>query len=231
MEYKTNPWTIGLAVIVTVVVVGGGIFLWQNRNAETAPDITSTRVVSEKTVERTETKVECPQNWTMYESQNLSFCYNNSWGTPKFTDETHKDGIGKLFKIGFANEKYTSVDNAPSTPQLWWETKDFAPAAADYSTTCFECINFNQSESEIIKALGYENKNATAQKVSVNGKNALRVKTDYFEKMFDQGQISRLEYFVPNAFGDYHLQAVVSYSKADGLDTLMKDISFKEQKN
>jgi hypothetical protein len=228
MKYRTNPWIIGLAVIITAIAVGGGIFLWQNRTAEITPSTTSKQVVSKKTAEHPETKVECPQNWIIYESQNLSFCYNNSWGTPKLTDETHKDGTGKLFKIGFTNEKYTSVDNAPSTPQLWWETKDFAPAVADYSTTCFECINFNQSESEIIKTLGYEEKNATAQKVSVDSKNALRVKTDYFEKMFDQGQINRLEYFVPNAFGDYHLQAVVSYSKADELDTLMKNISFKE---
>lgn len=228
MENKTNPWTIGLAVVVTAIVVGGGIFLWQNKTADTTPSTTSKEVVNEKIAEGPETKVECPQNWTMYESQNLSFCYNNSWGTPKFADETHQEGKGKLFKISFANEKYTSVDNAPSTPQLWWETKDFAPAVADYSTTCFECINFNQSEAEIIKALGYEGKNATAQKVSVNGKNALRVKIDYFEEMFDQGQISRLEYFVPNAFGNYHFQAVVSYSKADELDTLMKNLFFKE---
>lgn len=228
MEYKTNPWTIGFAVITTAVVVGGGIFLWQNETADTTPSTNSKQVVNEDAAERPEVKVECPQNWTIYKSQNLSFCYKNSWGAPEFRDETHKEGKGRLFKIGFANEKNTNAVNSPSTPQLWWETKDFAPAVADYSTTCFECINFNQSESEIIKSLGYKEKNATAQKVIVDGKNAFRVKTDYFEKMFDQGQTNQLEYFVPNAFGDYHLQTVVSYSKADELDTLMKNLSFKE---
>jgi hypothetical protein len=228
MKYKTNSYTIGFAVIVMAVVVGGGIFLWQNKTDDTTISTVSNQVLTEEFADSQETKLECPQNWTMYESQNISFCYNNSWHTPKLTDKTHKDGKGKLFKIGFENEEYTTVDNAPSTPQLWWETKDFAPTVASYNITCFECINFNQSESEIIEALGYEDKNATAQKVSVDGKNAFRVKTDYFEKMFDQGQISRLKYFVPNAFGDYHFQAVVISSNADELDTLMNTLIFNE---
>jgi hypothetical protein len=217
MKYKTNPLTIGLIVIITAVLVGSSVFLWQNRTFELVEDN-----------EVVEHSVECPQNWTSYEAQNFSFCYSNLWGAASLVDETHEDGEGKLFKIVFANEQYSVVDNAPSTPQLWWETNDFAPAVSDYSTTCFECINFDQSESEIIKAFGYEDKNAIVEKTKVDGQSALRVKIDYVDTFYDQGRINRLEYFVPNAFANYHFQAVISDSKADELNILMSTLSFKE---
>ncbi|PIR55109.1 hypothetical protein COU74_02920 [Candidatus Peregrinibacteria bacterium CG10_big_fil_rev_8_21_14_0_10_36_19] len=34
MEYKTNPWTIILTVVLTTIV-GGGFFLWQSQNTNT----------------------------------------------------------------------------------------------------------------------------------------------------------------------------------------------------
>ncbi|OGY43244.1 MAG: hypothetical protein A2820_01210 [Candidatus Buchananbacteria bacterium RIFCSPHIGHO2_01_FULL_40_35] len=33
MENKTNPWTIVLAVLITAVVVGGGVYYWQTQNS------------------------------------------------------------------------------------------------------------------------------------------------------------------------------------------------------
>ena len=33
MENKTNPWTIVLAVVITAVVVGGGVYYWQTQNS------------------------------------------------------------------------------------------------------------------------------------------------------------------------------------------------------
>lgn len=221
MAYKTNPATIILTAVVTAVVVGSGVFMWQSKTADTTPDRTSNKAADAPVAQ-----VSCPQHWTMYQSQNISFCYKNSWGTPKLLDETHEGGKGKLFNIRFAKDAY--VNNAHSTPDLWWETKDFAPAAADYSTTCFDCINFNKSESENIKALGTNDKNVTAKKVIVAGKNALRVHVNYFEPAFQQGQINRLDYYIPNAFGDYHFQASAGYSAAAELDMFMNYLSFKE---
>ena len=38
MENKTNPWAIILAVVITAVVVGGGVYYWQGQNStEVAP--------------------------------------------------------------------------------------------------------------------------------------------------------------------------------------------------
>lgn len=193
------------------------------QKTETPPDSTKKDIARD---ENTEHKDKCPTGWIMYEAQQFSFCYNSLWGTPTKTDESHEEGKENLFKISFSNEEYRDIDESPTTPQLWWETEDFSPTEGDVSTTCFKCINFDQSENEIIQSLGFEEKNATASKVHVDGKDALRIHTDYFEETFDQGQINRLEYFVPNAFGNYHFQAVVSFSKADELDTFMKNLSF-----
>ncbi len=226
MNYKTNPWTLVFTIIFTAVIVSGVIFLWQNKEEEKTTRTTSTQLSSGDPVDISEIKEECPQNWTRYESENFSFCYNNLWGKPTYTDETHLNGTGKLFKIAFANEEYHSFDNAPSTPQLWWETKDFSPYVADYMTTCYKCINFDQSEPEIIFAIGYEEKNATIQKLILDNKKALRIETDYIEEMFEQGKINRLTYLIPNAFTDYHFKAVVSFRKFEELDTLMKTLTF-----
>ncbi len=38
MEYKTNPWTIVLTIVITAVIIGGGVYWWQTQNsAEVTP--------------------------------------------------------------------------------------------------------------------------------------------------------------------------------------------------
>lgn len=32
MEYKTNPWLIVVTIVVTAIVAGGGVYLWQSKN-------------------------------------------------------------------------------------------------------------------------------------------------------------------------------------------------------
>src|SRR3989338_8928984 len=45
MENKTNPWTIVLAVVITAVVVGGGVYYWQTQKSTEvlSEDVTSTK--------------------------------------------------------------------------------------------------------------------------------------------------------------------------------------------
>lgn len=228
MECKNNPQTIVLTVIITALIVGGGVFVWQNKTIQKTAELKTPIVTNNSTESLDTTQTNCQQNgseWTKYESQDFSFCYIKSWGTPKLLDETHKDGKGKLFHLAFANNE--NKNNVNSTPDIWWESKDFAPAVSDYSTTCFKCIDFNQDETQIIEALGLKNKNATAQKLVVSGKKVLRIHLDYLEPEYEQGQINSLDYYIPNAFGDYNFQVTIGYQKADEADTFIKTLLFK----
>lgn len=230
MESKNSIFTIVFAVVVTAIVVGGGMLIWQNKSANTITSPATLNSGSGKSPDEgsklsQNTQIACAENLVSYDAQNFSFCYKVAWGAPKITDESHPDGTGKLFHLTFANDEYRNNDH--STPDIWWESEDFSPGSAqDYSLTCFTCIDFSKSEAEIIKALDLQNKNATIQKTSIDGKNALRIHRDYFEKMFEQGNINQLKYLIPNAFAHYHFQVSIINNKAEDLDTFMKSISF-----
>ena len=49
MNYKTNPWTIVLSIVITTIIVGSGIYYWQ-KSTEAAPNLeeNSTKPTEEK---------------------------------------------------------------------------------------------------------------------------------------------------------------------------------------
>lgn len=228
MKYKTNPLIIILATVIIVAAIDGGIFFWQKQTSKNIPAITSDQSSTSTNAKHFDNaKANCSQygtDWIGYELDEFSFCYKTSWGTPE-QEENPYTVKGKLFRLTFVNDK--SGSGADLTPMLWWETNDLIPPEGDVSSFCFECINFSQSSEKIIEALKLQKQGTTVQKVKIDGKNAIRVHGDYYyEDEARPFEINNLSYYVPNAFGNYHLQALIDYNRADELDSFMKSISF-----
>src|SRR3990167_4781378 len=59
MENKTNPWTIVLSVVITAVVVGGGVYYWQTQNFTTVLPVEK-ETVSQPTTPATNNAVTQP---------------------------------------------------------------------------------------------------------------------------------------------------------------------------
>lgn len=95
MEYKTSTWTIVLTILLTAVIVGGGVYYWQNQeivNGFTPKDETSdeqkekitTPPLETETADKEDDLTSAPEtsNLKSYESDtlNIAFSYPQDWG-------------------------------------------------------------------------------------------------------------------------------------------------------
>jgi hypothetical protein len=172
-----------------------------------------------------ETEIACAANWDLFEGDNFSFCHDQKWGAPNLTENSTVKG--KLYSINFENSRVRENEVTHTSPSIWWETKDLVLSDGDYELTCFDCMDFTKSESDLIKELGYEDKNAALEKTMIDGKNALRLTADYTVSLGETYRVNKVQYFIPNAFESNHFQVSVSAEMAQDLDEMMKTLVFK----
>lgn len=103
-EGKSKAMAITLTALITAIVVGGGVYFWQNNDREEGIK------VSQETVKTPETKkaddsIKNSDSVT-YQSTDLgiSFEYPSKFGTPF----ENRDAAGKLISINFSNDKNKS---------------------------------------------------------------------------------------------------------------------------
>lgn len=109
MAYKTNPWTIGLAILLTAIIVGGGVFLWENKTPDTTPSGLSENTNSEKTI---------AEKNTVIENSNSSLCTDEPMGTdigrdiypidPKYKNTQFLGQIFTAYECG--EERMSKID-------------------------------------------------------------------------------------------------------------------------
>ncbi|NCO04883.1 MAG: hypothetical protein GW939_01905 [Candidatus Magasanikbacteria bacterium] len=80
MEYKTNPWTVVLAVLITTVIVGGGVYYWQTQN--------STKVLPVEEITTQPTTSDTKETFHVYdwETQGMTFNYPDGYNVLERSD-------------------------------------------------------------------------------------------------------------------------------------------------
>lgn len=215
--------TIVVTAVITAVIVGGGVYLWQNKETQPAP----TQQVSQEQEARS--LADCSKlgsSWTLFSSSgtSLSFCYKTSWGGTKLkeTEMSPEARIGTIYYISFSK----SVNNYPlisySTPDFQKLGDSDVPEIIDW-----KALDFNKSETELARLLPSD-ENAAAQKVIINGKQVLKAHSDFISPL-SQTRIQSVRYFLPDVTingENYNLSVLGSPEQEVDLDKLLESMAF-----
>lgn len=225
--------------IVIIVVLSYSIYLWK--------EITKTQIPVQQVVENIE-PAQQPQVKEEKESQpldtcgkidsslalfsdsttSLSFCYKISWGTPKIEKSgvSPEAQIGTIYHITFT--KIVNKNRVYDSPSISYSTLDFE-LTGDRDGSPFmgwSKIDFNINETELAKL--FPNQNAVVQKIIVNNKQALKVKSDFVHPLSEE-RITPLDYFIPHVIINetaYNLHIIGSSEQETDLDKLIESIIF-----
>lgn len=149
--------------------------------------------------------------------------YKESWGEPKIQNMTADLAEGNTYSLEFTNSTYGT--SGPNFPHIKYKTTNYK-LLGDHGgeQTCFDCIDFNKSASEIADELGlYLPKESS--KLTISGKPAFSSK--YEEGMGDGDTISVLDYYIPNAYNNHHLKISIGRKYAEELNEFIKTINLK----
>jgi len=219
---QTKGSTIVVTAVIVAVIVGGGVYLWQNKQAQPAP----TQQVNQGQEARS--LADCSKlgaSWTPFSNSKTSlfFCYKTPWGTTTLeeTSISPKARKGTVYYVSFSK----SVNNSPL---ISYSTLDFqklgdsdVPPVIDW-----EALDFSKSETKLAQL--FPDENATAQKLTVNGKQVLKVNRDFVEPL-SQKRITPLDYFMPNVVINgtaYNLHIVGSPKQEADLEKLLDSMVF-----
>lgn len=163
--------------------------------------------------------------WTLFsdEETTLSFCYKKSWGSTKLKESgiSPEAKTGTIYYVSFTK----SVNNYPlvsySTPDFLKLGDSDTPMVIDW-----QALDFSKSDSELVKL--FRGENATVQKLTVNGKQVLKVHRDFVEPL-SQERITPVDYFMPNVTinGEtYNLHIIGSLEQESDMDLMLDSIRF-----
>ncbi len=226
-------------VIVIIIVLSYSIYLWK--------EITKTQIPVQQVVENVK-PVPQPQVEEEKESQpldkcgkidsslalfsdsttSLSFCYKASWGTPEVKESTTspESKIGTVYYISFT--KIVNKNRVYDSPLINYSTLDFE-LTGDRDGSPFmgwSEIDFDDNEAELVKL--FPNQNAVVQKLIVNNRQALKVKSDFIHPLSEE-RITPLDYFMPNVVINgtaYNLHIIGSSEQETDLDKLLESMTF-----
>ena len=220
---EKGKWsTIIMTAVITAVIVGGGVYLWQNKKAQPVP---MQQVNQEQEARSLADCSKLGSSWTPFSNNgtSLSFCYKNSWGATelKETGTSPEARVGTVYYISFSK----SVNNYPL---ISYSTLNFqrlgdsdVPPVINWKT-----LDFSKSETELARL--FTDENATAQKLTINSKQVLRVKRNFIEPL-SQERITPLDYFMPNVVingATYNLHIIGSPEQETDLDKLLESMVF-----
>lgn len=220
---EQSKWsTIIVTAVITAVVVGGGVYLWQNKQAQPAP------IQQVNQGQEARSLADCNNlgsSWTLFKNSgtSLSFCYKTMWGSTELKESgiSPEAKVGTVYYISFSK----SVNNYPL---ISYSTLDFQKLGdSDVSPVIdWSALNFNKNETELARL--FPNENATAQKLTVNGKQVLKVNRDFIEPL-SQERITPLDYFMPNVVINgttYNLHIIGSPEQEADLDKLLDSMVY-----
>ena len=221
-----------MTAVITAIVVGGGVYWWQNKETQSA---LTQQVNQEPEVRLLADCSKLGSPWTRFENSgtSLSFCYKNSWGSPQLKQETldPRGGKGSQWFITFPSAPRVKSVLGNQYPLINYESLDFQ-LTGDTDGTPFSAwasIDFNKSGSELARLL-FSNENAAVKKLTVNGKQVLKVKSDLIEPL-SQERITPLDYFIPNVVINgttYNLHIIGGVEQEADLDKLLESMVFKK---
>ncbi len=219
-----SKWsTIIVTAVITAIIVGGGVYLWQNKQAQPAP----TQQVDQGQEARL--FADCSKldsSWKLFSNSgtSLSFCYKTTWGstTLKETSRSPEARVGTIYHISFSK----SVGNYPL---ISYSTLDFKRlGASDVPEVMdWKSLDFSKNEIELARLLPAD-QNATAQKLTVNGKQVLKTHSDFIEPLA-QERVKSVDYFMPNVIisgATYNLHILGSPEQEADLDKLLESMTF-----
>ena len=214
--------TIVVTAVIVVVMAGGGVYLWQNKKAQP----TSTQKVNQE--QETRLLADCSEldsSWTLFSDSgpSLSFCYKTSWGTPEFkeTGISPKARKGTVYHISFPK-------SANYYPLISYSTLDFQKLGDSDGGPGIDWKALTSNKNEVELARLFPNDNATAQKLTMNGKQVLKINRDFVEPL-SQERITPLDYFMPNVVisgTTYNLHIIGSPEQEADLEKLLNSIVF-----
>ncbi|HBD05208.1 TPA: hypothetical protein DCZ32_01995 [Candidatus Uhrbacteria bacterium] len=228
-QTKSNTVSVVLAIIITAVIVGGGVYWWQNKENQPVPTQQGNQEQEARSL------ADCSElgsSWTQFSNSgtSLSFCYRTSWGTTelKETRISPEAKVGTIYYISFSDAPAQPLVNNNPYPLIGYSTLDFQSLGdSDVGPGMdWKALDFSKSETEL--ALLFRNQNATVQKLTVNGKQVLKVHSDSIEPL-SQKRVTPLNYFMPNVVINgttYNLHINGSPEQEADLDKLLGSMVF-----
>lgn len=166
------------------------------------------------------------ESWALFQSDetSISFCYQNEWGVPTVKKSGLRPEVeeGTKYYISFPN----SINNNPLITYATLDHKrlgdsDVAPLIE------WNSLDFSKDSSELAK-LVFFSENATAEKLTINDKQVLKVHMDFIEPL-SQERVTPVEYFMPNvniSANMYNLHVICSVDQEEKIDVLLKSLTF-----
>ncbi len=188
--------TVFKLIVVIIAVIIGGMYVRGNDQ----PSEGQRMEESEKVVETVVSCEDLGEDWVLFSDGNtsLTFCYQKVWGDVIF-EETLVDASmrsGTEWFITFSDEPAAPSAINGKRLQLSYATLDYKGADAGHGNAFdWSALNFELDESEL--ATLFTEENVVISKLSVNGKNVLKVKKDFVEPLTQQPAKS-LDYYLPN---------------------------------
>ena len=227
---EKSKWsTIIMTAVIAAIVVGGGVYLWQNKEAQPVP---AQQVNQEQEARSLADCNKLGSSWTQFSNSRTSllFCYKNSWGGTELKETGISPGarVGTMYYISFSDAPaQPSVNNNPY-PLISYSTLDFQTLGdSDVGPGMdWSALDFSKSETELARL--FPDENATARKLIVNGKQILKVNRDFIEPL-SQERITPLDYFMPNTIingTSYNLHIIGSPEQEADLDKLLESMVF-----
>ncbi|HBD05199.1 TPA: hypothetical protein DCZ32_01950, partial [Candidatus Uhrbacteria bacterium] len=136
--------------------------------------------------------------------------------------------VGTIYYISFSDAPAQPLVNNNPYPLISYSTLDFQTLGdSDVGPGMdWKALDFSKSETEL--ALLFPNENATAQKLTVNGKQILKVNRDLIEPLSGE-RITPLDYFMPDVVingATYNLHIIGSPEQEADLDKLLESMVF-----
>jgi hypothetical protein len=220
---EQSKWSTILVAMVTIaVIVGGGVYLWQNK--QTQPTL-APQIEKEQEARSLADCNKLGSSWMLFSNSgtSLSFCYKTSWGTTelKETGISPEARKGTAYDISFSKpvNNYTLISYSTLDFQRLGDSD--VPPVIDW-----KALDFSKNEIELARL--FRNENATAQKLTVNGKQVLKVNRDFIEPL-SQERITPLDYFMPNVVLNgttYNLHIIGSPEQETDLEKLLDSMIF-----
>jgi hypothetical protein len=216
---QTKWLIIFVTVVIVAIIVGGGVYLWQNKEAQPAQTVNQEQ--------KALSLADCSKigsSWALFSNNgtSLSFCYKTSWGSTELKETGISPAArkGTVYYVSFSK----SINNYPL---ISYSTLDFqktgdndVPAIIDW-----KALDFNKSETELARLFS---ENATAQKITVNDKQVLKAHSNFIEPL-SQERVKSVDYFVPNIVINgttYNLHILGSSEQEADLDKLLESMVF-----
>ena len=209
---KNKLANIFIVALIATVLVGGGIYTWQNKNS--IPEVTTINDCTK-----------LGDAWDLFSNKetSLTFCYPNSWGEAEFKETSISPQLrnGTQYHISFSE----SINNQPL---ISFSTLDFQRLGPSdvLPPVNWNAIDFNKTESELDEI--FPNENSKTKKLNINGKQVLKVYRDFMDPL-SQIRLENMNYFIPQVEMNkimYNVHILGSTEQESDLDKLLSTISY-----